>query len=320
MHLGTGSRLVPEWSDIISDRGSPVQGLSSRELAGKANVKAAKKRDELLATLELIASSHLPSTFPSLSRALAATLKLLQAISLSSTTAVGAVPSSFAQAQTRSPVAPLNPASPVEVEENDEEHDSEADASFVSFISDVSGALSSTAEEERLEDEGTGDEKADEEDEEKSDASLSIASEDEEEEGEESEEYFDAEDADEEGSVVLEDGTTPEHSTTSISASPQSPAEDEKKLRTSIRALSLTLASAFDFGWDDSRPLEEGMFVQCNSSLEGAEGLPEVQSSDLTTEDESQEGDEGHHDMIWWQWSAGVIRALGELRQDVAEL
>ncbi|KIO18749.1 hypothetical protein M407DRAFT_31583 [Tulasnella calospora MUT 4182] len=396
----------------------PVQGLSSLNLDGKANAKAAKKRDELVTALDLL-SSHLPSTFQSLSWALATNPKLLQATSLSSTTAVDVVlvtgptpttvrsrcfirlgdfsisrygdrqqvpscttaaatstepaptqvPSSCAQEQTRSRVAPPNPVSPVEVEENDEEHDPEADASFASFISDMSSALSSTAEEERSEDEGTGDEEDDddddddEDDEEESDASSSIASEDEEEEEETSEEDFDEENADEEGPVVLEDDTAPKHSTPSISVPPPSPAEDEKNIRACVRAVSLALASTFDFGRDDipinqmnvllraprcfqhpswlpkqalgrtldgrvdeffsgtavegrgvrKGPPEEGVLVRCNSSLEGVEGLPEVRSPETTTEDESQQRDDGQHDMIWWQWSAGVIRGFGDI-------
>ncbi|KIO23966.1 hypothetical protein M407DRAFT_105764 [Tulasnella calospora MUT 4182] len=47
-------------------------------------------------------------------------------------------------------------------------------------------------------------------------------------------------------------------------------------------------------------PLEEGVLVQCTSSEEGAEGLPEVQSSNPATEEESQQGGDGQHDMIWW--------------------
>ncbi|KAG8892697.1 hypothetical protein FRC01_013996, partial [Tulasnella sp. 417] len=68
----------------------PVQGLSRLKLDGKANVKAAKKRDELVAALDLL-SSHLPSTLQSLSWALATNPKLFQATSSSATTEVDVV-------------------------------------------------------------------------------------------------------------------------------------------------------------------------------------------------------------------------------------
>ncbi|KAG9022774.1 hypothetical protein FS837_006150, partial [Tulasnella sp. UAMH 9824] len=68
----------------------PVQGLSSLKLDGKANAKAAKKRAELVSALDLL-SSHLPSTFQSLSWALATNPKHLRATSSSSTTTVDLV-------------------------------------------------------------------------------------------------------------------------------------------------------------------------------------------------------------------------------------
>ncbi|KAG8895636.1 hypothetical protein FRC01_012274 [Tulasnella sp. 417] len=401
--------------------GSPVQGLSRLKLDGKANAKAAKKRDELVAALDLL-SSHLPSTLQSLSWALATNPKLLQATSSSATTEVDVVlvtgpspttvrsrcfirlkdfsisrygerqqalssttpastnsepasshgPTQPSQTQTCSPVVPPTPVAPVEVEANDEEeqNDPEADASFASFISDMSSALSPAAEEdERSEDEGTGNEEdEDEEDEaEESDASSSLASEEEEEEEEESDEDCDEEEDVEEEEPALpeeeDDAAVPKHSTSPISAPPQSLAEDEKNLRASIRAVSLALASTFDFGRDEipvtqmnvllraprcfqhpswlpkqalgrtldprveeffsntgletpgvrKGPPEEGVLVRCNPSLEGAEGLPDVNSTKTTTEDESQQGDDGQHDMIWWQWSAGVIRGFGDI-------
>lgn len=43
----------------------------------------------------------------------------------------------------------------------------------------------------------------------------------------------------------------PQHSATSTSASPQPPAKDEKNVRPSVRAVSLALASTFDFNRDD---------------------------------------------------------------------
>ncbi|KAG8981641.1 hypothetical protein FRB90_007110, partial [Tulasnella sp. 427] len=68
----------------------PVQGLLSLKLDGKANAKAAKKRDELLAALDVL-SSHLPSTFQSLSWALATNPHLHPTASSSSTTSVDVV-------------------------------------------------------------------------------------------------------------------------------------------------------------------------------------------------------------------------------------
>ncbi|KIO18744.1 hypothetical protein M407DRAFT_31578 [Tulasnella calospora MUT 4182] len=234
--------LVPDHVLYLNGQiplGSPVQGISSLELDGKANAEAAKKPDELVATLDLL-SSCLRTPFQSLSWALATDLKLLKAIYSSSTTQVDVVlvtgrtpttlrirnappvqvPNSSAQASTSSPTAPpnINPVVP-------------PNAVAPTFVSDMSRALSSPAEEE---DEGTGpDENVDEEegDAENGDASPSLASEDEGGEEEESEVDFDKEESDEERSAVLE--------------------EDEKNLRASVRTVSLALASTFDFGRDD---------------------------------------------------------------------
>ncbi|KAG8891963.1 hypothetical protein FRC00_012870, partial [Tulasnella sp. 408] len=60
-------------------------------------------------------------------------------------------------------------------------------------------------------------------------------------------------------------------------------------------------------------PPEEGVLVRCDPSSEGVEGLPNAQSTKAAVEDEPQQADEGQHDMIWWQWSAGVIRGFGDI-------
>ncbi|KAG8951011.1 hypothetical protein FRC04_006872 [Tulasnella sp. 424] len=399
----------------------PVQGLSSLKLDGKANAKAAKKRDELMAALDVL-SSHLPSTFQSLSWALGTNPQLLQATSSSATTAVDVVlitgpspttvrsrcfvrlddfsisrygerpqassssasasstehpsiqgASPLEQAQACLPTSSEKAVEPTEVQEDqdEEEHDLEADASFTSFISDMSSALSSAVEEEHSEDEET----EGEEEEEESDASSSVASEDEDEEDEEeddSEEDYDEEEEEEEeeeGSVVVETDsavtTSPAHNlapNSSTKPPSHSPSEEEQNLRSSVRAVSLALASTFDFGRDDipvtqmnvllraprcfqhpswlpkqalgrtldgrvddffsggcsggkenrKGPPEEGVLVRCNSSLEGADELPEGQPSQ-TLGNELHSEDAGQHDMIWWQWSAGVIRGFGDI-------
>ncbi|KAG9026096.1 hypothetical protein FS837_004743, partial [Tulasnella sp. UAMH 9824] len=154
------------------------------------------------------------------------------------------------------------------------------------------------------------------------------ASEDEEEEEEESEEDFDEED--EEASVVLEDDAVAQHSTASISAPSQPSTEDEKNLRASHpswlpkQALGRTLDPRVDEFFSGTGPAtggvrkgppEEGVLVRCNpSSLVGVEGLLDAQPTKAAVEDESQQqADEGQHDMIWWQWSAGVIRGFGDI-------
>ncbi|KIO23960.1 hypothetical protein M407DRAFT_26577 [Tulasnella calospora MUT 4182] len=219
MDFGAISRLILEWSDII--------GLSSLKLDGTLLSWALSTNSKLL-----------QATYPSPTTALDVVLITEPTLTTVrprcfirpgdfSISRYGerqqASPSTTAAAKSTEPASVQllfpNLVSPVDVGENDYEYDPEADASFVSFISDTSSALSSTAEEERSEDEGTGDEEEDGEDEEESDAPSSIAHVDEEEEEQESEQDFNEENADQGGSVVLEDDTTPKLSTTSLCAS-----------------------------------------------------------------------------------------------------
>ncbi|KAG8984431.1 hypothetical protein FRB90_005325, partial [Tulasnella sp. 427] len=156
------------------------------------------------------------------------------------------------------------------------------------------------------------------------------------------------EEEEEEEAVSLEDDPTP-----SAHLPSSSPSEGEKNIRASVRAVSLALASTFDFGRDDipvtqmnillraprcfhhpswlpkqalGRTLDArvdeffsgtGQAVRKGPPEEGVlvQCSPPLQHADRSPQrpPTDQGGDDEEHDMIWWQWSAGAIRGFGDI-------